>query len=370
MKKNSGLYDLMMEYYTKQDIMALARRKHVSVKTNMRKGDIARLVADEMLRPEVMTEYIQWLDSDEREFLLSMVGLGEPDEGDGIEDDLMLPMSIWETGYMFFSEIGEDPFLPEDVKNLIRKMWTPELKESCRQYEWIVRCLELATQIYGIVPYTVLARLIRQKVQYGVAVSALPRILETMPIEINHYSIGDDSVHDIALEPFLMKLEFPEVGEDYYIPSVFEIENGLFYTEELERLMKLRIEDLRQKYHHELWCVEETAWRICTLKTLECSTCSMKDLFAVDGDPELYDDEMDVLTELGEKVCDSFKKLDRYFRRVQYHGFNKQEWDARHNNQPVQLPLDRHPQTIGPKPTQSAKVISLDERRRQKNKKP
>lgn len=368
MKKNIGLYDLMMEFYTKKDIMLLARKKNLSVKSTMRKGDMARLLADEMLRPDVMIEYIQWMDSDERELLLSMVGLGEP--GDGIEDEMLLPISLWESGYLFYGEVGEDPFLPEDVKNLVRKVWTPELKKCCKQYEWIVRCLELATQIYGIVPYTVLARLIRQKVQYGVAVSALPRILETMPVEVNHYSIGEDSVHDKALDSLLLKLELPEDGEDYYIPSVSEIENNIFYPEELDRLMKLRIEDLKRKYHHELWCVEDTAWRICTLKSLECATCSMRDLLAVDGDPELYDDETDALTELGEKVCDSFRKLDRHFRRVQYHGFTRKEWDARHNNQPVQLPLDRRPQVTGQKPTQSAKVISLDERRRQKNKKP
>ena len=370
MKKSIGLYDQLMDSCTKQDLVALARKKHVPIKATMRKGEIARLVTDEMLRPDVMTEYIQWLDSEDREFLLSMVGLGEPVDGDSIEDELIFPISLFETGYMFIDEVGEDPFLPEDVKNLIRKVWTPELKEGCRQYEWIARCLELSTQIYGVVPYTVLARLIRQKVQYGVAVSALPHILETMPEEVNCYSIGEDSVHDKALDPLLLKLEFPEDGEDYYIPSVYEIENSTFYTEELERLMKLRIEDLRQKYQHELWCVEETAWRICTLKSMECTTCSMKDLLAVDGDPELYDDETDTLTELGEKVCESFKKLDKHFRRVCYHGFTKKEWDSRHNNQPVQLPLDRRTQTTGPKPTQSAKVISLDERRRQKNKKP
>lgn len=370
MKKSIGLYDQLMNSCTKQDLVLLARKKHVPIKAAMRKGDIARLVTDEMLRPDVMTEYMQWLDPEDREFLLSMVGLGEPIDGYEIEDEWIFPMSLFETGYLFLDEVGEDPFLPEDVKNLIRKVWTPEFKNLCRQYEWIIRCLELATQIYGVVPYTVLARLIRQKVQYGVAVSALPRILETMPEEINHYSIGENSIHDKALEPLLLILEFPESGEDYYIPSVSEIENSIFYPEELDRLMKLRIEDLRQKYQHELWCVEETAWRICTLKSLEGATCRMKDLLAVDGDPELYDEETDTLTELGEKVCESFKKLDKYFRRVRYHGFTKKEWDARHNKQPVQLPLDRRHQAISSKPTQSAKVISLDERRRQKNKKP
>lgn len=369
MKKSIGLYGQLMASCTKQDLVALAKRKHVPIKAAMRKGDICRLVAEEMLRPDVMTLYMQWLDPYEREYLLFLAGLGEPIDTGEFEDEWMFSMNLFETGYLFLDEVGADPYLPEDVIKLIRKVWTPELKKGCQQYEWIVRCLELASQLYCVVPYTVLARLVRQKVQYGVAVSALPHILETMPLEINHYSIGETCVHDVALEPFLLKLEFPEAGDDYYIPSVYEIENGIFYTEELDRLMRLRIEDLRSKYSQELWCVEETAWQICTLKSLECATCAMSDLLALEDAPELYDYDVEGLTELGVKVCESFKKLDKYFRRVCYNGFTKKEWDARHNKQPVQLPLDRRPQTTEPRATQSAKVISLEERRRQKNNK-
>ncbi len=222
------LYEQLMESCTKQDLIVMAKTKNIAVKTSMRKGDIARMLADKMLRPDVMGDYIKWMNFRERNFLLSLAGIEPPVDDITDMEEMMFPMNLFESGYLFFDEFDGTPFLTEDVKNLLRKVWTREMKGGCRQYEWVIQCLELAAQIYGIVPYTVLARLIRQKVQYGMAVSALPRLLREIPEDISHYSVGDKSVYDKAIEPLVSKLEFPSEGEDYYIPSVYEIENGIF----------------------------------------------------------------------------------------------------------------------------------------------
>ncbi len=105
------------------------------------------------------------------------------------------------------------------------------------------------------------------------------------------------------------------------------------------------------------------------MKSLESSKCSMRDIIIAEEDYELFDEETGDLNKVGTTLCETFKKLDKHFRRVCYNGFTKREWDARHNNKPVQLPLDRRPQTVTPPPSQTAKVISLEERRRKKKSK-
>ena len=366
MKQNVQLYDQLMEYYTKQDLLEMGKIKQIPVKASQRKGEIALQMAGEMLRPEVMSRYLRWMKPGECSGFLAMAGVEELWE-ETEESEELFPWRLLYTGYMFFDEYGGDPFLPEDVRKLVRKVWTSEMQASYRQYAWILRCMELGTQLYGVMPYPILARLIRQKVQYGVAVSALPQLLEDIPPELNPYGFGEKGIYVAEIEPLLFKLEFPEDSEDYYIPSVMEIENQIFYTEEFQNLMNAKLHAWKQKFQQPFLDIEETLWMLCSMKSLECATCHMADLIALEGDLALYDEESQELTALGTQLCRMLQKLDRYFRRVRYHGFTKEEWDERRSKQPISW--GRQLSVVETPKPQSAKIISLDEQRAKRKKK-
>ena len=368
MPQRTQLYEALMRYYTKQDLLEMARSKKVPAKMSQRKGDIARQVAEGMLRPEAISSYLCWLDTEDCYSFLCMAGV--EGAGEELEErEELFPWKLLYTGYMFMDEDGGDPFLPEDVRKLARKVWTPELQATQRRYTWIRQCLELGTQLYGVMPYSILVRLLRQKVQYGMAVSALPRLLEEIPEEINPYGVEEKGIYALRIQPVLYKLEFPEDSEDYYIPSVMEIENRMFYTEAFRNLMAAKLNFWQQKFQQPFLDLERTLWTLCGLKSLECATCHMTELIALEGDPLLHDIETGGLTSLGSQLCRTLQKMDRHFRRVRYHGFTKDEWDERKNKQSVGGTWGQRSVGGEVRNLRTAKVISLDEQREKRKKK-
>ncbi len=360
------LYDQLLDAYTKQDLLELCRCKGIGVRTAQRKHEIAAQMAEEMLRPEVMRRYLCWLTTEECCSLLSMAGIESAQEA--VEEwEEEFPWRLLYTGYMFYDEEEGELFLPEDVRSLVRKVWTPELQATQRKYTWIRQCLELGTQLYGVMPYPILARLLRQKVQYGMAVSVLPRLPEDIPAEINPYGFSQEGIYLEEFEPILSQLEFPGESEDYYIPSVMEIENQIFYTPEVLNLVRARIGAWKKKYWPVAYDMERLFWMVCSLKSMECATCHMDKLLSLQGENPLYDEETHKMTVLGEQLCKLLQKADRQFRRVRYHGFNQAEWEKRRRT----LEFEQKPGTSTGEerpPIRSAKIISLDEQRRQRAK--
>lgn len=368
MKRSAHLYEQLMDYYTKQELLEMGKAKKIPVRSNLRKGEIALQMAEEMLRPEVVSRYLRWLDPDECHSFLSLAGV-EDTWGEDEDIEEWLPWRLLYTGYMYFDEESGELFLPEDVRNLVRRVWTPEQKSLCKQYTWIRQCIELGTQLYGVMPYDILARLIRQKVQYGAAVSVIPRIMEDIPPEMNTYGIGEKGIYSMDIEPVLFKLEFPEDTEDYYIPSVMEIENGIFYTKEFQNIMTAKLNVWKQKFQHPFLDIENTIWLICKMKSLECASCPMTELIALVGDYDLYDEDSHALTAIGNQLCRALQKSDRHFRRVRYHGFTKDEWDERKSSRPQETAWKRNPSAAERREPQTAKIISLDEQREKRKKK-
>ncbi len=360
------LSDELLISYTKQDLLEMCRFKKIDVKASWRKNEIVGAMTAEMLRPEIMSRYLCWLTTEECCSLLSMAGIeGIQEEAEVWEEEF--PWRLLFTGYMFFDEEEGELYLPEDVRALIRKVWTPELQAAQRKYTWIRQCLDLGTQLYGVMPYHILARLLRQKVQYGMAVSVLPQLPEDIPAEINPYGFTDEGIYMEDLEPVLSKLEFPKDTEDYYIPSVMEIENHIFYTMEVQNQLRAKINSWQKKSWPLALDVERLFWMLCSLKAMECATCHMEELIALQGETPLYDEEAGELTVVGEQLCRMLQKSDRLFRRVRYHGFNQEEWEKRQ--------LNRYPEQITGsqasdvrEPPRTAKIISLDEQRRQRAK--
>ncbi len=365
MGQETLLREQLPQSLTKDDLILMARNKGIPVRQSERKGVISDRIAEYLLQPEILQRYLLWSEDADFYCILKMAGIDVLKEQSESGPD-QEPWGFLFTGYLFLDNEGGPLILPDDVQELIRKIWSQEMLLTHREYVWIRACLAIGTQLYGILPQGILARLLRQRVQYGIAASALPHLLEDIPEEFNPYVQNEQGIYNLEMEQLLPQLDFPADTEDYYIPSASEIEHHIFYTKEVHALLEEHSGALRTKYSHPFLNIGETMLRLCSLKSLECQEYTMADLVAMEGDPALYNEELGMLTELGKRLCTLFHKVDRKVRRICYHGFTAEEWETRKRSQrrtgvpaaPAEDEVQR--------PQQMAKVISLEEQRRQR----
>ncbi|MBQ9616599.1 MAG: hypothetical protein IKR65_03065 [Selenomonadaceae bacterium] len=365
MPQGNKLLEQLMHHYTKDDLLAMAHIKGIPAKSAERKAVIAEKVSEFLLQPDTLTRYLLWCEDMDFYHILAMAGVDVKEDAADFGEEL--PWGFLHTGYFFVEDDDSAPCLPDDVQELMRKIWSSDLRTSHRQHAWVRRCLSLGVQLYGYLPYPILARLLRQKVQYGVAVSALPQLLKDIPPELNPYGEDERGIYDQELEFLLPHLEFPAAEEDYYIPSAVEIENHIFYTTAFQAMMDQQEESLRTKYRQPFLNIRAIMLHLCALKALECQEYTMPDLIVMEGDPALCNADMGILTEMGTRLCVLFHKVDRHIRRICYHGFTYAEWETR-NRTPSRALLTDAAQGAAPHIQQTAKVISLDEQRRQREK--
>ena len=170
-----------------------------------------------------------------------------------------------------------------------------------------------------------------------------------------------------ALVLALLAVAAIAAGIGYNLEWWYTERNGVVDPAAFQAMMDQQEESLRTKYRQPFLNIRAIMLHLCALKALECQEYTMPDLIVMEGDPALCNADMGILTEMGTRLCVLFHKVDRHIRRICYHGFTYAEWETR-NRTPSRALLTDAAQGAAPHIQQTAKVISLDEQRRQREK--
>lgn len=73
--------------------------------------------------------------------------------------------------------------IPEDVKNMYRKLQNTAFEKECDKRSYIRYCLETAKRLYGVVPFETFMKLVNTNGKKDFGTEEVRQILKEIPVE-------------------------------------------------------------------------------------------------------------------------------------------------------------------------------------------
>lgn len=345
--QNNTLAD-MLEDYEKVDLLEIAKEKGVKGISGATKKQLVTKIAAAMLESETMKKYFSYqTDVELRDFERVI------EENGYCENAAHMQIKkLYEAGYMGMLTNGVVT-VPKDIIQKYQAIRTAEFEQLREKNSYILCCLETAKRLYGIVPLSVFADLLKTNVSTAMMSEVeIKQAIEELPVEYAEYVVKGNNIYHVALVPNDRGLLNAQGAKKYYIPNREEILSyGVYgYLPEIKELGALK-QFLRKR----LDLPEEEAEYVVALMQIRISgDCTMDEVFEILEEEEIYLANPAQMKQLIELVNDLWNNTRMLLNR----GFTPNELAAMSRNKPFAIPME----AMGT----PAKIISFDEARKNK----
>lgn len=215
--KEYKLQDIL-ESYTKQDLLDIAREKEMKGYSKYKKKRLAEKIAEFMLNPEEMRRYFycfsdEQIQSFERAVRAKDIYEEQPDDNFD---------RVYQSGYIGMT--SNDGFMvPQDVADLYQKINKKELEQTRKQRSALLDCFRAARVLYGIVPITEMLNLFNSYWSEPVDVGQLIAEFEQIPLIFQDFVLIGDHFYHRSLYPLDRGLLKAQGDRAFYYPSREEI---------------------------------------------------------------------------------------------------------------------------------------------------
>ena len=154
--KGLTLHESLLIDHNREDLMGLADLLGLKGVSSFRKRELAEMVADALLVPDVMRDYMAVLRDHEIAAFETVLKTGTMDLGDreGADEweELSLYSRLEDLGYLAYME-GCWEVVPEDVAEAYRLIDNDEFHALRRERSWLADCLFFFASVRGIAPF-------------------------------------------------------------------------------------------------------------------------------------------------------------------------------------------------------------------------
>lgn len=305
--KISTLKDIF-EAYEKSDLIEIAKEKGVSGISGKNKKQVIEKLYSFMMNEAEIKKYFYCMSFDvRREFqkVLNCEGFYELDNSG-------LLTNLYKGSYIGMLEDGRI-MVPEDVKNVYRKLLNNAFEQECDKRSYILNCLETTKRLYGIVPFEIFMKLVNMNGKTDLEIEEVKQILKEIPVEYMEFIAKGSKLYHKELYPNDRGLLKVQGNKSYYIPTKEEIMdigvNGYLSGDEyIQRFQKYLIKKLGAM-EDEAEFAGRIIWR------LVCGDCEMQNIFDVLDDLGLMVDSEKELHILIQKINDLWNNTRKLLNR-------------------------------------------------------
>lgn len=220
---NTFLKDAI-DFYSKETLMDYADELNLQVAPSLDEAELREKIARELLRPSVMRRKMSILTDKQMELFERIRNDKRMYRFTEEEEASIVKLHNLDYIIRYGDGLVEVAF---DVKMAYELINTPEFQEERGRIAWLNSCLLIASLLYARFPISVLRRLYRRKPGYKAGREELTEIFHKIPQEVQLFDLEDDLFILKKMkekdEARILSLQAP--GEDYYIPSLEEIES-------------------------------------------------------------------------------------------------------------------------------------------------
>ena len=226
---------------SKKTLLEMAEDLHLTRYKSLNKTDLAEMIRDEVLKPEVMAGRMLLLSDDEiQEFEKAMA------KENGYYPDMKEMQNLEKLYDLLYVMFYMDDYaeVPRDVAEVYRTINTPEFQEKRRGTYWLYHCLMMVEQIYASAPVNIVCRMMEKCVGHKVERSELESLWTNIPDKLNPCVLRGDRVifKEVLQDRLYLRVEEAQGNKEYYIPGPEEIieytENGYPVSDPYYRRLK------------------------------------------------------------------------------------------------------------------------------------
>ena len=159
MEQKMKLYQILNNDYIKDDLKYFADLLQLRGTSALRKEELAKRVAEEMLKPKVMREKLAWLSDQELKLFMRVVNAEDLTYKTEKKTDVTAITLQLTSRYCFFDE-DDRLFVPKDVAAVWRQIDQKELRKRHEVVWWIEACLFYVDMLYLKAPLEIFMKLL------------------------------------------------------------------------------------------------------------------------------------------------------------------------------------------------------------------
>lgn len=219
------LYELLCQNFKKDDLKHMAKIMYLQGLSTLRKKELAMMVVDEMLKPEVM--YTQLLCMSDGELEVFRKVADSPDLKISVPHRLAMDAISMHLAYKYcYFDEDDNLMMPEEVAETWRQI---DQKQFAREHDkvlWIQSCYFFVETFYVRAPLEIFMKLLERKKGFHIKEEELRNISMNIPLDLKICEIIDDYVvaMDIFDDPdYFREILYRQGDKDYYIPTYDEI---------------------------------------------------------------------------------------------------------------------------------------------------
>ena len=219
------LYELLYQNFKKDNLKHMAKIMYLQGLSTLRKKELAMLVADEMLKPEVMYTWLLCMSEGELEAFRKVAD--SPDLRISVPEHLAMDAISMHLayGYCHFDE-DNNLLMPEEVAETWKKIDQKRFAKEHDKVLWIQSCYLFVETFYLRAPLEIFMKLLGRKKGFRVKEEELQNISINIPLDFKICEIIDDYVVALGIftDPdYFREILYRQGDKDYYIPTYDEI---------------------------------------------------------------------------------------------------------------------------------------------------
>jgi hypothetical protein len=224
--------------YKKDDLLDFAKVLQLRGVSSLKKADLIDRLVAELLRPEVMEQrFAAFTDAQIAVFEKALNGpytTTEEEEAD----------AIWLREFDYVSVVSTDPVVvtvPEDLAAAYQAINTPTFHEQRQRVSWMLQCLGLCQELYGMTPLSVLRSVYETRPGFQATEEQIEELLNLVPEDMSDSVYLTDDSPEEGQRGYSYVVEEQLMEDDGY-EALLEEQGGVPYEllpyEELEALSR------------------------------------------------------------------------------------------------------------------------------------
>ena len=346
----------VIQRWKKAALIEYAHEKDLQINQSLRKAELARQIAEQMLEPGRMKRYLLWLPVEEMYQLLRQMDiddagwieerLPEQDLTDWVMDDFC------DTGYGILEIDEAYVAIPSDVVKQMRKILTKDFFEEYQQYWWLDNALSIATDFYQLIPTDIFQQILALWPGFHMSWQEVEQAIQKRPADLLSYRLLDEYIVS-ELMPWERQSKFARhEGDVYFIPQEDDVWNHEIMTPPAHQAMQLGLKHFVSRWGD----IDDDFFELMTEFSIGLmagmSEQEMEEILAERYDGDFEEDGF------WRDIRFVLRKIEPYMRKAVNHGFTDEEMKRRKKEAKRLLKAENK--------TQQNKVVSLDEQRRKR----
>ena len=213
-----------LNLYKKDDLKVFADDIGLAKLSKLKKAELVERVAAMLLNPDVM--FCRMSIFDDRAIEIFEKGIGKFYRFTDDERDIVSILNEMDLAVVGEDDAGEDiVFVFDDVAEVWQGVKNEKFEAYRKRASWVWKCLYWTEEMYGYTPIENFLDVIGVKKEFRMSANELIEIFNRFPLDrLWTVRIGDFFLSTVFDSDDLYDLRARQMGKDFYIPSVAEVE--------------------------------------------------------------------------------------------------------------------------------------------------